>query len=273
MESTIYNTFLKRKHVIEYHKDKIPEKKVIEECLWKAWHMTPSKQNYYPYKVNILGAESKFDDEKLKVWDKAMHNHHNVEERALRKGQINQSPKKVNKTYQHLSDAPYVVVITSRVVPSGKTNAWNKKCIEEDGHFSEPEYASQINNLAQATSVEVGLFIASLTGLLVEKGIDITYTQCFPKNVKKWHDLDFVTTLPLLTCSIGYGEYYKKQWMQKNGPDPENGKSNWDMDRKADFEDVINWVEDTSGTTDENKAEIKRRINISKHDLNKGIND
>ena len=45
------------------------------------------------------------------------------------------------------------------------------------------------------------------------------------------------------------------------------------MDRKADFEDVINWVEDTSGTTDENKAEIKRRINISKHDLNKGIND
>ena len=61
--------------------------------------------------------------------------------------------------------------------------------------------------------------------------------------------------------------------MQTNGPDPENGKSNWDMDRKADFEDVINWVEDTSGTTDKNKTEIKRRINISKHDLNKGIND
>ena len=273
MESIIYNTFLKRKHVIEYRKDKIPEKKVIEDCLWKAWHMTPSKQNYYPYKVNILGSESKFDDEKLKVWDKAMHNHHNVEERALRKGQIDQSPKKVNTTYQHLSDAPYVVVITSRVVPSGKTNAWNKKCIAEDGHFSEPEFEDQILNLSQATSVEVGLFIASLTGLLVEKGIDITYTQCFPKDVKKWHDLDFVTTLPLLTCSIGYGKYYQKEWMQTNGPDPENGKSNWDMDRKADFEDVINWVEDTSGTTDKNKTEIKRRIKIGSTGLGGSIND
>ena len=61
--------------------------------------------------------------------------------------------------------------------------------------------------------------------------------------------------------------------MEENGPDTENGKSNWDMDRKADFKDVINWVEDTSGTTDENKTEMKRRLNISKQDLNIGIND
>ena len=271
--SKIYETFLKRKHVIEYDKDNIPDKKVIEDCLWKAWHMTPSKQNYYPYKAHIIGPESKFDDEKLKVWHKAMHNHHNVETRAFKKGEIKEEKHKVNRTYQHLSDAPYVIVITQRVVNPEKTNEWNKKCIAEDGHFSEPEYKSQLENLAQATSVEVGLFVASLTGLLVEKGIDITYTQCFPKLLKEWKDLDFVNYTPLLLCSIGYGKYYKMQWMKETGLDTENGKSNWDMDRKADFKDVINWVEDTSGTTDENKTEMKRRLNISKQDLNIGIND
>ena len=45
------------------------------------------------------------------------------------------------------------------------------------------------------------------------------------------------------------------------------------MDRKADFEDVISWVEDTSGTTDKNKTEIKRRIKIGSTGLGGSIND
>lgn len=282
MESIIYNTFKKRKHVIEYHKDKIPEKKVIEDCLWKAWHMTPSKQNYYPYKAHIIGPESKFDDEKLKVWHKAMHNHHNVETRALKSGEIKEEKHKVNRTYQHLSNAPYVIVITQRVVDPEKTNEWNKKCIADDGHFSEPEYESQLGNLAQATSVEVGLFVASLTGLLVEKGIDITYTQCFPKLLKKWKDLDFVNYTPLLLCSIGYGKYYKMQWMKENGlrhkelnPDG-TIRNNWDRDSKASYDDIINWVEDESQTeklSDKDKKEIKRRISLASEGTNKGIHE
>ena len=52
--------------------------------------------------------------------------------------------------------------------------------------------------------------------------------------------------------------------MKENGPDPKNGRSNWDLDRKADFEDIINWVKDTPGTTDENREEIKRRIQLAK---------
>jgi hypothetical protein len=274
-KSEIYNTFKKRKHVIEYRKDKVPEQSLIEELLWKAWHMTPSKQNYYPYTVNILGPDPKFDDEKLKVWDKAMHNHHNVEERAFQKGQVKVTTKRVNQTYQHLSDAPYVIVFTSRVTDPAKTNLWNKKCIAEEGHFSEPEFEDQVENLSQATSLEVGLFTASLTGLLCEQGIDITYTQCFPKDVELWHDLDFVTKLPLFCCSIGYGKYYKMEKMKAGGTKDENGKdiTNWQADSKADFGDIINWVkdQDTTGTTDENRVEMLRRIKIGKDELKEGI--
>ena len=51
--------------------------------------------------------------------------------------------------------------------------------------------------------------------------------------------------------------------MQENGPDIENGRSNWDMDKKAEFEDIINWVKDSPGTTDKNRTELKRRVQLA----------
>ena len=273
MATEAYKLFKKRKHVIEYRKDIVPNRETINDAMWHAWHCSPSKQNYHPYEVNILGPEPEFDDEKLKVWDKAMQNHHDVQDRAYDKGQIAYKHYGVNRTYKHLSDAPYVIVFTTRTVDPAKTNEWNKKCIARDGHFSEPEFTDQHETLAQATSIEVGLFAGSLTAILVEQGIDITYTTCFPKDPNKWHDVPFVNTIPLLTCSIGYGKYYRQQWMKENGPDPKNGRSNWDLDRKADFEDVVTWVKDTPGTTDENREEIKRRIQIGEEQKGGQITD
>ena len=112
MTTQTYQIFKKRKHVIEYRKDMVPNRETINDALWHAWHCTPSKQNYYPYEVNILGPEPEFDDEKLKVWDKAMINHHDVEIRAHEKKQLKDTKFKVNRTYQHLSDAPYVIVLS-----------------------------------------------------------------------------------------------------------------------------------------------------------------
>ncbi|BCU99055.1 MAG: hypothetical protein CM15mV25_0500 [uncultured marine virus] len=67
MTTQTYQIFKKRKHVIEYHKDKIPNRETITDALgMQALYIT--KQNYYPYEVNILGPEKEFDDEKLKVW-------------------------------------------------------------------------------------------------------------------------------------------------------------------------------------------------------------
>ena len=49
--------------------------------------------------------------------------------------------------------------------------------------------------------------------------------------------------------------------------------SNWEMDSKAAYEDIINWVKDTdtTGTTDENRVELLRRIKIGKDELKEGI--
>ena len=63
--------------------------------------------------------------------------------------------------------------------------------------------------------------------------------------------------------------------MKAGGTKDENGKdiTNWQADSKADFGDIINWVkdQDTTGTTDENRVEMLRRIKIGKDALKEGI--
>ena len=46
----------KRRHVKVYSL-KDPGKELIEKLLWKAWKVTPSKNNFMPYHCNVLGPE------------------------------------------------------------------------------------------------------------------------------------------------------------------------------------------------------------------------
>ena len=53
-------------------------------------------------------------------------------------------------------------------------------------------------------------------------------------------------------------------------------RNNWDRDSKADYEDIINWVEDESETeklSDKDKKEIKRRISLASEGTNRGIHE
>ena len=46
-----------RRHVKVYDGESIPDKELIEKILWRAWKVTPSKNNFMPYHVNVLGPE------------------------------------------------------------------------------------------------------------------------------------------------------------------------------------------------------------------------
>ena len=62
---SIFDTMEKRHHVYEYHDKDIPDEKV-KELLWKAWKISPSKHNFMPYKVSVLGPNRKM--EKKQIW-------------------------------------------------------------------------------------------------------------------------------------------------------------------------------------------------------------
>ena len=108
----------------------------------------------------------------------------------------------------------------------------NKEQVEKHGHFAEQCNKDFIINIAESTSVEVGLFAQTVTTLCLEEGIDVSYTACFPKEMTKWKDIpyvqfDDVKARILLMMSIGKGKVYRKRH---------------NKDRKPDFDKVVNWI-------------------------------
>ena len=76
----IVDTYEKRHHVFEYEKKNIPDE-LVKDILYKAWKITPSKNNFMPYHVHVIGPEQQgIKDE---VWRKCAFNHRRKEEDSL----------------------------------------------------------------------------------------------------------------------------------------------------------------------------------------------
>ena len=52
-----YELLSKRRHIHLFDTEKIPPNELIDDLLYKAWKTTPSKNNFMPYHVNVLGPE------------------------------------------------------------------------------------------------------------------------------------------------------------------------------------------------------------------------
>mgnify|MGYP003876881967 CR=1 FL=1 len=99
----------KRKHVFRYT-DRIPDKEIIEDCLYKAWKTTPSKNNAMPYKVIVYGPEHK--EEKVKAWKMCAENHKDAEKRAVQRGEATKTEGgKPNPFYEHIKHNSYLFCI------------------------------------------------------------------------------------------------------------------------------------------------------------------
>src|SRR6056300_946445 len=70
-ERQIDEILSQRKHVMEFDKSVPPApKELIDTLLRRAWKVTPSKNNFMPYKVNVLGPEHQ--DEKNHLYNNSL---------------------------------------------------------------------------------------------------------------------------------------------------------------------------------------------------------
>ena len=53
--------------------------------------------------------------------------------------------------------------------------------------FFDQAYPKHVNRIVDSVCCRVGMFIQNLTSYLLEK-IDVSYTSCFERDIKKWHD-------------------------------------------------------------------------------------
>ena len=197
----------RRQHVMAYDTEDIPEKKLIEDLLWKAWKVTPSKNNFMPYHCNVLGPD--------KVNEKNIEDH---------------KEEGYNPYFEHISTTPYLLVFTQRVC---EPNEYYRKRIEK-GDYYEQMHEDQVDSMLRTTTVEVGMWMANLSAFALEKGLNTSTIACFPyKPLSAWADLPWVKHPVVLLGSIGKAKEFRRESM--------NDIEKKD-DKKPEPETIIKWI-------------------------------
>ena len=223
-QQPILNLLNRRQHVFLYDEENIPEKKLIEDLLWKAWKVTPSKNSFMPYHCNVLGPDKV--NEKESIWQKSMMNKKQINEKEIK----DHKEDGYNPYFKHLSSAPYLLVFTQRVC---KPNAYYQRSIDEGDYFEQTD-SKKVESMIRTTATEVGMFMANLSAFALEKGLDTSTIACFPySNLKAWSDLPWVKYPVVLLGSIGKAKLYRRNRM---------GQEERKMDMKPEPEEVIKWI-------------------------------
>ena len=176
----IVDTYEKRHHVVNYENKNIPDE-LVKELLYNAWKITPSKNNFMPYHVSVIGPNQQ--SVKDEVWKKSVWNHQTKEEHEFKRfdgdgieyttqtGKKAKYEFKVNRSYNHVRYNSHLIVFSARVC---KPNSYIKRMIEEEGHHAEQMDKKEVRSLSATTGFECGLFAAHLTGLCIEHGMDVS---------------------------------------------------------------------------------------------------
>ena len=225
MKMTQLQLLNKRQHVMAYDTDDVPEKQLIEDLLWKAWKVTPSKNNFMPYHCNVLGPERVA--EKHSIWMKSVKNKKEINEKNIK----DHKEDGYNPYFEHLSTAPYLLVFTQRVC---EPNEYYRKTIEK-GDYYEQMHEDQISSMLRTTAVEVGMWMANLSAFALEKGLNTSTIACFPyrEDNSEWEDLPWVEHPVVLLGSIGKAKQYRRESMN------EIQKKD---DQKPEPETIIKWI-------------------------------
>ena len=204
-------TFIDRRHVYAYDNN-VDIKKDFFTSLEEAWKVTPSKQNFMPYKIHIIGPNAQ--EYKDKLYAMCLRNEGTVDN--LSDEQLIERYKHRPPSYHSITNCSYALIITQRLVT--KVNVRQQKRLYK-GHVAEQMDVKQQNALNSLASFEAGLFCNALQYYLLQKDIDSCYTGCFKTNLDIWKTLPFVTETPIMIMTIGKGKIFVPRDPENNRPD------------------------------------------------------
>ena len=217
--------------------------KQIKKSLHTAWLQTPSKNNFMPYKVHILGPQ--FVKEKQEIYwlclgqeTKADGNpitsrsdlldYDKEKSPSTKKGKLDRLSGRSD--YQNIISAPYVLIFTQRVEDT--LNDVQKWKISKGRVFEQMATHGNKKSSAKITALlEIGMFSTNFASECLAANIDISHTLCFPSNRKDWPQeyFAFLDDNPLLIMTAGMGENYRSTKEQTG-------------DQKPDFDRIVNII-------------------------------
>ena len=209
----------KRRYVREYYSSADISQSLIDSLLQKTWKVTPSKNNFMPYTIHVVGP--KHQNYKDLVFLNCASNE------GLTDGLNNpleQRYKHDLPNYANILSCCYLLIFTMRL--EDKPNPFQKMLIKK-GHRYEAVDEHRLNELYATASIEVGLFADCFSALCLQNNIDVSFVGCFYRDLDKWKDIPFVTRQPILLMTVGKGKVYKK--ILKN-------------DQRPDYNRIVNFV-------------------------------
>ena len=217
----------KRRHVWHFDTERVPSQDLVKECLHKAWKVTPSKNNFMPYHVNVIGPEQQ--ELKDKVHALSRYNKKRTNERANVNNIPNFSEDGSNPNFLFYSTVPYLLIISQRVA---QPNPYIADAIITQNDIYEQMHASMFGNFQTTAAVEIGMFMQNATAFLLEQGIDTTYIKCYPAELELWKDFPFVEGPEMLLAGLGYCKTARRDAMTN-----EQKK----QDYKPEPEEIVRW--------------------------------
>ena len=210
----------KRQHIWTYDTENIPTKEIIDDILYKAWKVTPSKNNFMPYHVNVLGPD-KLED-KLKVLALSKLNKKRTNERANVNNIPNYEEDGDNPNFLFYRTVPYLLIYSQRVADP---NPYIERTIKNNNDIYEQMHASMFGEFQTTAAVEIGQFQANMTAFALEYGIDTTQIKCYPADMEDWTEFDFVEGPVMLIAGLGYAVEGRRvnldTWSNENDYKPE----------------------------------------------------
>lgn len=220
----IENILKNRRYVREYDTTANISESLVDELLQKTWKVTPSKNNFMPYTVHVLGPQHQHYKEL--VYLNAASNEGRTDNLT--------DPLDTRYTwflpnYANILNCSYLFIFTLRLEDS--PNPHQQQLLDR-GHRYEAVDEERLDKLYPTASLEVGLFANTLSALFLENNIDVSYTLCFQKQIDKWANIPFVTRKPILLMTAGKGKVYLDEQMAKHNI----------VDPRPDYHRIINFV-------------------------------
>ena len=188
----IEELFSKRKQINIFRDDLYPKEELIKSLLEKTYEAVPSKQNLMPYEVLVLGPDQA--EAKTKLYNLASNIH-------------DSESNFTNTPYNFQLLAPYVLLFTQRLaLPANKTTMARLR----RGHRYQVCDPEKYKKAIIIPTIEIGMFMTTLTALCMENNIDVAYTGCLPNSETPYKNIEYVNEKVYVAMSLGYEKHYVK---------------------------------------------------------------
>jgi hypothetical protein len=226
--------FKNYKYALEYDLDQIIDPEFILNALKAAWLETPSKNNFMPYKVHVLGPEFAKEKDEL-YWlclgNETKANNEQITDRNLLKMyEEKMYPGSAMPNYFNIVNSSYVLIFTQRI--ENKLNEHQQSLVKKGYVYEQmAKDGPKRENARKNAYLEIGMFSTNFAGICLENGIDVSHTLCFPGDKKDWpqEHFSFLDSHPMLIMTVGKGKVYRTA-------------SDHAIDPKPDFNRIVNIV-------------------------------